>query len=206
MLRFFRSIRQQLLAENKTVKYLKYALGEFLLIVAGILVALQIQNWNEERKNQLRIQSHLEELRSEFLFDLEQLEQLWTGLDEAEKGAFEIVNFLTEEGVEVDEESLKRAIFSAGLMAVYSPSKVAYENLVFSGGIEHLKNNKLKRLLGAFHNPNDWDWTYYNGPMMANYQKFLSLRHQFVELLLHRNQYLSMFKEYMNLDPGETMA
>ena len=53
MLRFFRSIRQQLLAENKTVKYAKYAIGEFLLIVAGILVALQIQNWNEERKDRV---------------------------------------------------------------------------------------------------------------------------------------------------------
>ena len=48
--RFFRSIRQSLLSEGKTAKYLKYAVGEFLLIVAGILVALQIQNWNEERK------------------------------------------------------------------------------------------------------------------------------------------------------------
>ena len=49
MLRFFRSIRQQLLNENKTVKYLKYAVGEVLLIMVGIFLALQLNNWNEGR-------------------------------------------------------------------------------------------------------------------------------------------------------------
>ena len=51
MFRFFRSIRQQLLAENKTVRYLKYAVGEVLLIVVGILIALQIGEWNQERRD-----------------------------------------------------------------------------------------------------------------------------------------------------------
>lgn len=52
MLKFFRRIRQSLLAENKFRKYLLYALGEILLVVIGILIALQINNWNEERKEQ----------------------------------------------------------------------------------------------------------------------------------------------------------
>ena len=50
MLRVFSSIRKSLINEGKTVRYFKYAVGVFLLIVAGILVALQIQNWNEGRK------------------------------------------------------------------------------------------------------------------------------------------------------------
>jgi hypothetical protein len=49
MFKFFSSIRQNLLNENKTVKYLKYAVGEVLLIMVGIILALQFQNWNEER-------------------------------------------------------------------------------------------------------------------------------------------------------------
>lgn len=52
MLKFFRRIRQSLLAESKFRKYLLYALGEILLVVIGILIALQINNWNEERKEQ----------------------------------------------------------------------------------------------------------------------------------------------------------
>ncbi len=50
MIKFFRKIRQNLLSEGKTGKYLKYALGEIILVVAGILIALQINNWNERRK------------------------------------------------------------------------------------------------------------------------------------------------------------
>jgi len=50
MIKFFRKIRQNLLLEGKTSKYLKYAIGEVLLVVIGILLALQINNWNENRK------------------------------------------------------------------------------------------------------------------------------------------------------------
>ncbi|GAA4279989.1 DUF6090 family protein [Gaetbulibacter aestuarii] len=50
MIKFFRKIRQNLLKENKTGRYFKYALGEIILVVIGILIALQINNWNENRK------------------------------------------------------------------------------------------------------------------------------------------------------------
>ncbi len=50
MIKFFRKIRQNLLIENKTGKYFKYAIGEIILVVIGILIALQINNWNENRK------------------------------------------------------------------------------------------------------------------------------------------------------------
>ena len=50
MIKFFRHIRQNLLAEGKTTKYFKYAIGEIILVVIGIMIALSINNWNEERK------------------------------------------------------------------------------------------------------------------------------------------------------------
>ena len=50
MIKFFRKIRQNLLSEGKTGKYLKYAIGEIVLVVIGILIALQINNWNEQSK------------------------------------------------------------------------------------------------------------------------------------------------------------
>ncbi len=55
MIKFFRHIRKSLIEKNQMGKYFKYALGEILLVVIGILIALQINNWNEQqKKNQLK--------------------------------------------------------------------------------------------------------------------------------------------------------
>ena len=63
MIKFFRKIRQKLLEQNKVSKYLIYALGEIILVVIGILIALQINNWNENRQNKKRINSFIEKLK-----------------------------------------------------------------------------------------------------------------------------------------------
>ncbi|NNL82776.1 MAG: hypothetical protein HKP28_05265, partial [Winogradskyella sp.] len=51
MIKFIRQIRYNLISENKTGKYFKYAIGEIILVVIGILIALQINNWNIENSN-----------------------------------------------------------------------------------------------------------------------------------------------------------
>ena len=74
MLKFFRRIRQRLLSENKFSRYLLYAIGEIVLVVIGILIALQINNWNDTRKLSERELSLLGELKSNLetnLFNLE---------------------------------------------------------------------------------------------------------------------------------------
>ena len=50
MIKFFRNIRRRLLRENRFTRYLIYAIGEIILVVIGILIALQVNNWNEDRK------------------------------------------------------------------------------------------------------------------------------------------------------------
>jgi len=67
MLHFFRKIRHDLLANSKTYKYFKYAIGEIILVVLGILIALQINNWNEERKNSVLFDSILLEVEEELI-------------------------------------------------------------------------------------------------------------------------------------------
>ena len=63
MLQFFRKIRQKLLITGKTTKYVNYALGEIILVVIGILIALQINNWNENRKLQAKSLNYLKRLK-----------------------------------------------------------------------------------------------------------------------------------------------
>lgn len=64
MIKFFRMIRQDLLLKGKSGKYLKYAVGEIVLVVIGIIIALQLNNWNESRKRQLEL--------DKLLYDIEQ--------------------------------------------------------------------------------------------------------------------------------------
>jgi len=65
MIKFFRKIRYNLMSTNQTRKYFKYALGEILLVVIGILIALQINNWNEVRKERLKEQELLIQLQAD---------------------------------------------------------------------------------------------------------------------------------------------
>ena len=62
MINFFRKIRRQLANDNKFKKYFRYAFGEVVLIVLGIFIALQLQNWNEKRKQERLFKATLEQL------------------------------------------------------------------------------------------------------------------------------------------------
>jgi len=70
MIKIFRKIRQKILAENKFSKYLIYAIGEIVLVVIGILIALSINNWNENRKNQNLVSIYKSELVNDLLLDV----------------------------------------------------------------------------------------------------------------------------------------
>jgi hypothetical protein len=74
MIPFFRKVRRQLLDGSKISRYLLYALGEIALVVIGILIALQIDNWNEEQKERQREVSYLQRLQENLNTDLEILD------------------------------------------------------------------------------------------------------------------------------------
>lgn len=70
MIRVFRRIRGDLLLESKSQKYLFYAVGEVFLVIVGILIALQVNNWNEERIEQQQIKEYAQELISDLERDI----------------------------------------------------------------------------------------------------------------------------------------
>ena len=76
MLTFFRRIRKGLLGTGATRKYVLYAIGEILLVMIGILLALQVNNWNEERKIQIIEREYLYALQQEFNYNLIELERV----------------------------------------------------------------------------------------------------------------------------------
>ena len=73
MIKFFRHIRKSLIEKNQMGKYFKYAIGEILLVVVGILIALQINNWNENKKDIEKEQQILLSLREEFKQNIKEL-------------------------------------------------------------------------------------------------------------------------------------
>ncbi|MDF1518104.1 MAG: DUF6090 family protein, partial [Lutibacter sp.] len=77
MIKFFRNIRKKIIAENssiiKNTNYLKYALGEIVLVVIGILIALQVNNWNETRLEQKRIKQYAKSLVQDLKNDIDML-------------------------------------------------------------------------------------------------------------------------------------
>lgn len=81
MLKFFRRIRQKLIQEGKLKNYLIYAIGEILLVVIGILIALQVNNWNEKRNQEQRVRVMLEQIYtsvkedSELMYNIQQVQQ-----------------------------------------------------------------------------------------------------------------------------------
>jgi len=81
MIKFFRKIRQKVLIENKFSKYLLYAIGEIILVVIGILIALQVSNWNEQKKIDKSIIDHLVILKENLKEDQIQLNELRTTME-----------------------------------------------------------------------------------------------------------------------------
>jgi hypothetical protein len=71
MIKFFRSIRQNLLAQGRITRYLTYAVGEIVLVVIGIFLALQLNNWNSARKEHSKEHSKEHALLAEMRNDLE---------------------------------------------------------------------------------------------------------------------------------------
>jgi len=131
MIKFFRKIRQKLLTENKFSKYLLYAIGEIILVVIGILIALSINNWNEERKQELGVRSYLERVAVDLALDMEFFSKQGGNLDyqikyfkSVSKGNFSEVN-LSDFHSKISWNSDPR-IFSQSYRSLEKNGKLSY--------------------------------------------------------------------------------
>ena len=145
MIKFFRKIRYDLMEQNKTGKYFKYAIGEIVLVVIGILIALSINNWNEQYKDSIKEKEYLGDVHEDFVKN---------------KKHFELVQASMEREIIVSDSLI--ALFPitennwSEIMPVYwmpfshirfNPINSSIESLINSGQIELIKSHPLKRLL-----------------------------------------------------------
>lgn len=143
MMKFFRNIRKNLLSESKTAKYLKYAIGEIVLVVLGILIALQINNLNEQRKENDKEQVVLKQLKSEFTANLSQLRSKIALRTDMMKDLEDCLFYFSVQ--KVDSDSLFTAKLNSLLLPLtFDPIQ---NDLVSSGNIQIIKNLELKQAL-----------------------------------------------------------
>lgn len=107
MIKFFRQIRQNLLKEGKTAKYLKYAFGEIVLVMLGILFALQVNTWNNRRIENSKEQAILKNLQIDFQNNIENLDLAYARFKEAYQASVELLEIIKDESAvntaEVDQ-------------------------------------------------------------------------------------------------------
>ncbi|NNC45772.1 MAG: hypothetical protein HKN99_07815 [Winogradskyella sp.] len=133
---------------NKTGKYLKYAIGEIILVVIGILIALSINNWNEGRKSLVKERITLSNLNSEFRENLKDLDSINTILLRTIQVNESIFNMIQPEPIE-DSKTIDSLLSLAITSPSWKPSEFVLNELKNSGGLSKLNNDELKKQL--FH-------------------------------------------------------
>ena len=147
MIKFFRHIRQNLIMENKTGKYFRYAIGEIVLVVIGILIALQINNWNERRLEANREKITLSNLNEEFQDNLRDLDSTEVILSNTIATLEHLFTMFNEYEVPYVSKTVD-SIISQGLTSPsWKPSEFILNDLKSSGGLSKLSNKELKKLL-----------------------------------------------------------
>ena len=142
MIKFFRKIRQQLIQQNKVGKYLKYAFGDIILVVIGILIALQINNWNEDRKLKKEELEVLVELREDLTSTLKELNNDLEVHIEGLEANIQFIQFLKFDRVPEREIS---HVFDLCLRDAQAYPKTSGYNLLESKGISIIENDSLRR-------------------------------------------------------------
>jgi hypothetical protein len=142
MISLFRKIRQNLLTQNRVTRYLAYALGEILLVVIGILFALSINTWNENRKqNELKM-VYISRLISDIQQDTLKIQLLKKQLEDSQEIIKNTINILNSEA-DIDEifQSMKSYFDKGWMVRSFLTSDNTYLDLEQTGNMGILKNS-----------------------------------------------------------------
>ena len=147
MMRIFRQIRQKLLTDSKFGRYLLYAIGEILLVVIGILIALQVDTWNDLRIQKQKETLILSELHKEFLLNKSQLDTVVYYHKRSLKSAEYLIRRLPIDLEASDLDSLAYHIYYMGWIFTYNPSMGITNSLLSNSTYEIISNDELRQLL-----------------------------------------------------------
>jgi len=160
MIKFFRKIRQNLLMENKTEKYFKYAIGEIVLVVIGILIALQVSNWNKLRVEQNIMNAYYTKLVTTLKTDIKEQNITNDKLNLYLGNLMRCLDILNTKN-EDDIEEFKAKIGAINIPFANDYSMELFDEFMNKGYLSKIKDPKLKsqfeRLKIELKRGGNWD-------------------------------------------------
>ena len=152
MIKFFRNIRQILIMENNTSKYLKYAIGEIVLVVIGILIALQINNWNEIRKTENMGKVFIGEIYAEIKNEISNINDILTALNYQYDGTENVLAIIESSNrIITDTIQFTDNYWAPSRLLIVQRDLNTFDKLRSSGQSGLLKNDSLSNLLDKFY-------------------------------------------------------
>lgn len=154
MLTYLRKIRKSLLASGAFRKYLQYAIGEIALVVIGILVALQINNWNEWRKDRIIERTLLRQLHEEFITNKAELERTVDSNRMVLKNLVQLMALFPIDIKKVDEKTLKDCqsfLRKAGIAFTFNASNAIINALTNQNSFDLITDTSLREEVLKWH-------------------------------------------------------
>ena len=148
MIKFFRKIRYNLIGQNKSGKYLKYAIGEIILVVIGILIALQLNNWNETRKNKDQFNAVLEQIYTVIDQDADQLTKMQYELAKQ----IAVIDTIKLRPESINPKLLPHLLFYIDLNPTDISSEISYQLGFLNFNPVNLKQSNLNKSLASYGN------------------------------------------------------
>ena len=150
-MRFFRKIRQKLLLGNKLGKYLPYAIGEIFLLVIGILIALQINNWNQRKQNQKLELEYLSGLKTNLNDDIVELSKLFE-TDTIILDAYTfLVKTLNNSNYTSKQQELASALYNTARLHWFEGNNVIFEDLKYSGKLIFIQSDSIRHSIQTYY-------------------------------------------------------
>jgi hypothetical protein len=150
MFRFFRRFRSDVLTERRSSGYLGYAIGELVLVVFGILIALQINNWNEARIEQRQITEYAHALIKDLERDLAMAEVIEAEISLLINKIDALASYVTDRPVEQMHNLDLFYLTHKPFYRPYSWNRTALEQIKSSGALRQMKNQQLAEAISAY--------------------------------------------------------
>ena len=151
MIPFFRKIRKKMADDNRPLKYARYAIGEIILVVIGILIALQINTWNEEQKTRILQTETLKEIRANLELDLAEINFDIDVMDSVSIAGEAVIHYL--ESGQVPSGSFKYHVHVSRTNPHFDAIKGGY-SLLISKGLDIISNDSLRGAISKLYESN----------------------------------------------------